>query len=63
MTAIGAIYHVGRAVDNVRYWNDYYRNTRMRARYPFRSGQFDYMSELNSAGKDATNAFKQLVKI
>ena len=36
-------YNVGRAFDDWNYWNDYYRNTGVRARYKFRSGSYDYL--------------------
>lgn len=42
--SLNAVYNVGKAVDSYRYWNDYYRNTRHRARYPFRAGEYDYLS-------------------
>lgn len=45
-TALNTIYGVGQAVDSYRYWNDYYKNTGYKPRYPFRAGQFDWMSDL-----------------
>lgn len=41
---LGALYSVGKAVDSVRYWNDYYKRTGRFPKYPFRSGAFDSMS-------------------
>lgn len=43
-SALNGVYNVGKAVDSYRYWNDYYRNTGYRPRYPFRSGVYDYLS-------------------
>lgn len=41
---LSGLYHVGKAVDNVRYWNDYYRRTGFRPRYPFAYHTYDWMS-------------------
>ena len=40
---LSALYNTGMAIDNVRYWNDYYRRYHVRPKYPFRAGYFDYM--------------------
>lgn len=32
---------VGKAFENRKYWDEYYRNTGYRARYPYRSGYND----------------------
>lgn len=40
---LSALYSAGRAYDNYRYWNDYYKNTGYRPKYPFRSGSMDWM--------------------
>lgn len=43
---LNGVYSVGQAVDSYRYWNDYYRNTGYRPRYPFRAGKYDYMADV-----------------
>lgn len=43
-SGLSAFYTVGKAVDNVRYWNDYYRRTGYRPRYPFARGYHDWMN-------------------
>lgn len=45
--ALNSIYSAGKAIDNYRYWNDYYRNTGFRPRYKFRSGYYDYLQQSN----------------
>jgi hypothetical protein len=47
--SIGAIYGVGKAVDNIRYWEDYHKNTGKRSKYPFRSGSMDWMAYSGSS--------------
>lgn len=42
--SLNAVYSVGKAVDSYRYWSDYYRNTGVFPRYPFRAGVFDSMA-------------------
>lgn len=42
---IGGIYSVGKGIDSLRYWNDYRKNTGYSPRYPFRAGQFDFVSD------------------
>lgn len=46
--ALGSVvsggYHVGKALETRRYWQDYYRNTRRSPRYPFRVGYYDYVN-------------------
>lgn len=49
---VGGIYSVGQAVENNRYWNDYYRNTGFRPRYPFRAGQYDWMQSVGASLTD-----------
>lgn len=34
---------IGKAYDTYRYWSDYQRNTRVHAKYPWRSGVYDYV--------------------
>lgn len=41
---LNGIYSVGKAVDSYRYWNDYYRRTGIKPKYPFRAGVYDYLS-------------------
>ena len=40
---LGMLYSAGKAVDNIRYWNDYVKNTGHRPKYPFRSGSMDWV--------------------
>lgn len=53
-SALSGIYRVGKALENRRYWDAYYRNTGYRPLYPFRAGYYDYINEfgrsLYSAG-------------
>lgn len=42
--AISSVYSAGRALDNYRYWDAYYRSTGHRPKYPFRSGSMDWMN-------------------
>lgn len=48
--SVGALYSVGRAVDNVRFWRDYYANTGKIPKYPFRSGAMDSLGYTSDAG-------------
>lgn len=50
---LSTIYNTGKALDNRRYWNDYYRNTGYRPRYPYRAGVYDWMKDF---GKTAYGA-------
>lgn len=59
MGSLGAVYTVGRAVDSFRFWNDYYRNTGKRPKYPFRSGSMDWMG-YGSGGAYAFSRLKRL---
>lgn len=43
---LNGIYSVGQAYDSYRYWNDYYKNTGYKPRYPWRAGQYDYLSDI-----------------
>lgn len=51
---LSALYSAGQALDNHRYWSDYYRNTGFRPRYPWRAGQYDWVRD---AGYGMTNAW------
>lgn len=48
--ALGSIYTGGKAFDNFRYWSDYRGNTGFSPKYPFRSGEFDYLRSASSIG-------------
>lgn len=48
--SIGAIYTVGKAYNNIRYWNDYRRNTGKSPKYPFRAGAYDWMGYAGGTG-------------
>lgn len=55
MQAVTGIYQFymnhQRAIENERYWNDYYRNTGVRPVYPFRAGDYtDYGYVLSAVG-------------
>lgn len=39
--SLGAIYSIGQLRDSNRYWNDYFKNTGIRAAYPYRAGVYD----------------------
>lgn len=43
---LSAVYNVGKAYDNARFWNDYYRRYHVRPKYPWRSGRFDHVNYL-----------------
>lgn len=50
VAGLGALYSVGKASDNVRYWYAYYKNTGRRPKYPFRSGSMDWMTVTATVG-------------
>lgn len=52
---LSALYTAGKAVDSYRYWNDYYRNTGFRPRYPWRAGVYDWVGAM---GKSMTSAYR-----
>lgn len=43
---LNGIYSVGQAFDSYRYWNDYYKNTGYRPKYPWRAGKYDYLADI-----------------
>ena len=43
VAGIAGLYGTGKAIDNVRYWNDYKKNTGYSPRYPFLRGSYDFM--------------------
>lgn len=45
----GGAYNVAKALENKRYWDNYYARTGVRAKYPFRSGYYDTWKYFNSA--------------
>lgn len=47
---LGAVYSAGRLYDNIRFWNEYHKNTGHYPKYPFRSGAFDWMGYASDAG-------------
>lgn len=47
---LSALYSVGKAYDNISFWNDYYKATGYRPRYPFRTGSMDWMGDAASLG-------------
>lgn len=42
-TFASGVYHVGKAVEQRKYWNDYRNRTGYTPRYPFRRGYYDYL--------------------
>lgn len=56
---LNSIYSVGQAYDSYRYWNDYYRNTGVRPRYPFRAGQYDWMADVGHGMYSTAYWFKR----
>lgn len=46
---LNGIYAIGQAVDSYRYWNDYYKNTGFKPRYPFRAGRYDWLADSGHA--------------
>lgn len=55
VAGIGLVYYTGKSVDSMRYWNDYYKNTGHRPKYPFRGGFYGM--------GDARSAFGNLKKL
>lgn len=47
-SAISGVYHVKKAIESRKYWDEYYRNTGYRPRYPYRSGYNDIVGALGS---------------
>lgn len=56
---LNSIYAVGQAYDSYRYWHDYYRNTGVRPRYPWRAGQYDWMADVGHGMYSAAYWFKR----
>lgn len=52
-SALSGVYNVGKAVENRRFWSEYYKNTHFAPRYPFRSGYYDYIGETGYAIRNA----------
>lgn len=48
VAGIGGLYGTGKALDSVRYWNDYRKNTGFYPRYPFLRGSMDYLNYSNN---------------
>lgn len=57
-SVLNGVYSVGQAVDSYHYWNDYYRNTGYKPRYPWRAGQYDYLSDVGHGLYTAAYWFK-----
>lgn len=45
---VSGVYNVKKALESRKYWDDYYRNTGYRSRYPFRSGYYDIVPAVSS---------------
>lgn len=54
---LSAIYSAGKALDNYRYWNDYYRNTGHRPRYPWHAGAYDWVSYAGGSLKSGISTY------
>lgn len=65
--ALGSIssggYHVGKAVENSRFWKDYYRNTHRAPRYPYRVGRYDYLRDFSKVSYGAGFGFRGVQKL
>lgn len=46
---LSAIYNVGKAYDNERYWDAYYRRTGFRPKYSWRAGRYDSVNYLGKS--------------
>lgn len=55
IASIGLVYYAGKSVDSMRYWNDYYKNTGKRPKYPFSRGMYGM--------GDSRSAFNNLKKL
>lgn len=44
--SLASVYSAGKALDSNRYWNDYYRNTGHKPKYPWRAGVYDWVGDL-----------------
>lgn len=42
VAGLSAVYQAGRMYDSVRYWNDYYKNTGYRPKYPLRNDVYGF---------------------
>lgn len=51
------IYSVGQALDNNRYWADYYKNTGVKPRYPWRAGKYDWLQSSGATLSDSGFAY------
>lgn len=49
---LSATYSVGQAVESNRFWSDYEKKYGVRARYPWRSGQYDWLSSAGASMSD-----------
>ena len=56
-SAIGGVYEVGKAVENKRYWDTYYRNTHRLPRYGYRTGYYNYGNYARAAQKFAWSGY------
>ncbi len=57
--ALGGVYSLGKALENYDYWHTYSRRTGVHVRYPFRSGQFDYLKYASQSMLFANNATRR----
>lgn len=62
-SALSGVYSVGKAVENRRYWSEYYKNTHRSPRYRWRSGYYDYLNASGSAMRSAGFSYGYLKKI
>lgn len=52
-TAVKSYYDIRKAYETRRYWNDYYKNTGVKPKYPYRSGYYDIYAAYGSALRGA----------
>lgn len=46
---VSGVYNVKKGLETRKYWDQYYRNTGYRPRYPFRSGYYDIVPAISSS--------------
>lgn len=56
-TGLAGLYSVGSGLESWKYWRDYQKNTGYSPRYPYRSGQYDYVRAFAGYGMSLTNQY------
>lgn len=62
-SAMTGVYHVGKAVENARYWSEYTRNTGFAPKYPWRTGYYDSMSSIGASARNFGFSYHFLKKL